>query len=345
MRMIVATTMLAIPVLLGCADSGLDTPSGRQGSDTSRAQTAELDAAFAAADELYKAGNYEVAFPEFQRLAEEGHAGAQYRLSRFYENALVVPRDREKAEAWVRKAARQGSWEAQLSLAYSLRYSRESYHWLRKAAKGGSKRAQEELGVPVCYGPEDWPGEWKPTAWVLDRAENGDPRAQAEMGQRYYFGEGYNHNESEALRWSLLAATAGELLAQYILGLIYTYGSDDIRDPHLAAGWLHRSAMQGYLPAIPHLGLAYLEGRGVRKDRVKAYMWFKIMSVRGLGWNADIPLAITAEGMTRAAIADGDRRFIDWLKTHTVICPGYRPLPPPPDPYGFPPIQPAPPPP
>ena len=335
MRSALAPAVLAVLVLLGCVDSGLDTSLGRQDSDTSRAQTAELDAAFAAADELYKAGNYEAAFPEFQRLAEEDHAGAQNRLGYIYERALVVPRDDEQAISWYRKAAKQGRLEAQSRLTYLLRNTREGYHWLREAATGGDTLAQEELGAPECYGPEAWPGEWKPTSWFLERAESGDPRAQAEMGYRLYTGRWTEPDESEALRWSLLSAEGGELTAVYVLGLIYTYGSDNVRDPFLGTGWFREAADQGYLPAMPHLGLAYLEGRGALKSLVDAYMWFRLLSDEPVAWNPDIPRSLAAEQMTPAEIEQAQSNVLAWAKRNSISCPGFRPIPV---------IQPAPPP-
>ncbi|MBO7224189.1 MAG: sel1 repeat family protein, partial [Kiritimatiellae bacterium] len=52
--------------------------------------------------------DYAEAVKWFRKAAEQGHAGAQYRLGICYGKGLGVPQDHEEAAKWVRKAAEQG---------------------------------------------------------------------------------------------------------------------------------------------------------------------------------------------------------------------------------------------
>ncbi len=64
----------------------------------------------------YDRGDYETALREFQPLAEQGDAGAQYNLGLLYRQGLGVPQDDAEAVKWYRKAAEQGDATAQSRL-------------------------------------------------------------------------------------------------------------------------------------------------------------------------------------------------------------------------------------
>jgi TPR repeat protein len=53
------------------------------------------------------------------------------------------------------------------------------------------------------------------------------------------------------------------------------------RDDEASVVWLRRSALQGHAQAQYALGLAYAEGRGVAKDAVEAYTWFRQAASNG----------------------------------------------------------------
>jgi len=65
-------------------------------------------------------GDFAAALREWQPLAEQGNASAQYNLGAMYYNGQGVPQNYQEAVKWFRKAAEQGFAEAQFSLG--LRY-------------------------------------------------------------------------------------------------------------------------------------------------------------------------------------------------------------------------------
>jgi len=66
--------------------------------------------------EAFRRGDYGTAQREFQRLAQLGHAAAQFNLGYLYQHGLAVPRDPAEAAKWYRESAGQGRVEAQFSL-------------------------------------------------------------------------------------------------------------------------------------------------------------------------------------------------------------------------------------
>ena len=56
------------------------------------------------------------AFAGFIKLAEQGHASAQYNLGVMYAKSQGAPKDEQQAVTWFRKAAEQGDGPAQFNL-------------------------------------------------------------------------------------------------------------------------------------------------------------------------------------------------------------------------------------
>ncbi len=66
--------------------------------------------------EAFRRGDYATAYREYLRLAELGHAAAQFNLGYLYHHGLAVPRNPTEAAKWYRASAEQGRVEAQFSL-------------------------------------------------------------------------------------------------------------------------------------------------------------------------------------------------------------------------------------
>ena len=100
-----------------------------------------------------ESGNYSAALTELSPLADQGNAGAQYKLGRMFANGWGVKLDRRKAAEWYRKAARQGHMDAQARLggAYfngegAIQDFDEAYKWFVKAGAQGHPDAMFYLG-------------------------------------------------------------------------------------------------------------------------------------------------------------------------------------------------------
>ena len=121
---------------------------------------------FKAGMDAYHHSDYTTALREWQPLAEQGQALAQYQLGLLYANGQGVTKDDAKARQWYEKAAIQGHVEAQVNLGVLLMYARggqQDYkmavYYLRLAANQGNDLAQRRLGQMYERGegvPQDY---------------------------------------------------------------------------------------------------------------------------------------------------------------------------------------------
>ena len=89
-------------------------------------------------------GDYKTALKEWQPLADQGDASAQYNLGLMYANGNGVLKDDKQATKWYRKAADQGDADAQYNLGWMyhkgrgvLKDHKQAVKWYRKAADQG----------------------------------------------------------------------------------------------------------------------------------------------------------------------------------------------------------------
>ena len=142
---------------------------------------AGFDEGFAA----YEGGDYDAALEEWQPLADEGDAKAQYFLGNMHFNGRGVPPDLAEAARLYRLAAQQEHVEARRNLGLMYRNG-----W----------------GVP--------PDHTEAARWMRLAAEQGDPDAQYDLGFMILHGQGVSRNREEARRWYRLAAAQGHSEAQ-----------------------------------------------------------------------------------------------------------------------------------
>jgi uncharacterized protein len=113
-----------------------------------------------------QAGDFATALKEWQPLAAQGEARAQYNLGLMYDNGHGVSQDYASAFAWYKLAAVQGEARAQYNLGVmyengdgaSQDYA-EAAGWYRRAAVQGEARAQYNLGLMYYNGhgvPQDY---------------------------------------------------------------------------------------------------------------------------------------------------------------------------------------------
>jgi TPR repeat protein len=116
--------------------------------------------------EAHKRGDYAAALRNWQPLAEQGHAGAQYQLGVMYEYGRGVPPNDAEAVKWYTEAAGRGVAAAQykLGIMYDNGWGvsgsdAEAVKWYRKAAVQGHAYAQYDLGLMFASGagvPRDY---------------------------------------------------------------------------------------------------------------------------------------------------------------------------------------------
>lgn len=98
--------------------------------------------------DAYNRRDYATALHEWQPLAEQGDARAQFSLGLLYENGDGVPRDYAKARRWYEKAAAQGEAKAQFYLGMQSAYGQggpldlvQAHMWYSLAAGNGNAHA------------------------------------------------------------------------------------------------------------------------------------------------------------------------------------------------------------
>jgi len=142
--------------------------------------TASAWADFKAGENAYHRGDYATALREWQPLAKQGHAVAQYNLGLLYANGHGVPKDDVQARQWYEKAAAQGHANAQVNLGSLYDYGR---------------------GVPQDFKMA--------VRWYLRSANQGNDIAQRKLGLLYERGDGVPQDFVQAYMWYKLGAASG----------------------------------------------------------------------------------------------------------------------------------------
>ncbi|MGI2081669.1 tetratricopeptide repeat protein [Shewanella putrefaciens] len=223
-----------------------------------------------------------------QKAAEQGNAGAQFRLGVMYSKGEGVPEDNKQAFHWYTKAAEQGYAKAQFILGSMFYFGRgvaqdydQALAWYQKAAAQGYAGAQFILGAMYDQGEGVAQNYSQALAWYQKAAAQGDAGAQFSLGNMYYNGEGVAQNYSQAFAWYQKAAAQGDVGAQNNLGVMYNQGQGVTRDYNQAFAWSKRAAEQGYADAQHNLGVMYDQGQGVTRDYSQAFAWYKRAAEQG----------------------------------------------------------------
>lgn len=157
--------------------------------------------------------------PDLLEKAAKGNLDAQIELAYIYESGTGVPVDKQKAIAWYRKAAEQGSAHAQFSLARQYQsqdgvpnpQATEGIKWYRRAADQGHVNAKFNLFTIYRYGlgvPADYAESMK---WLSMSAFSDYPPAQANLGYSYLDGIIIPKDPIEGLAWLYIASSQHEL--------------------------------------------------------------------------------------------------------------------------------------
>ena len=135
--------------------------------------------------------DFTTALREWQPLAEQGDALAQYQVGLLYRKGRGVPQDDAQARKWYAKAAAQGLAKAQFSLG-TLYFNGE----------GGPKDYQQAL------------------RWFRLGANQKDALCQTKLGIMYDDGEGVPKDKVQAYMWISLAATNGDKSAPMLRDIL-----------------------------------------------------------------------------------------------------------------------------
>jgi hypothetical protein len=94
--------------------------------------------------DAYNKGDFKIAYKEWNQLAAQGNANAQYNLGVMYANGNGVPKDYKQVVHWYHKAAGQGDAGAQYNLGVMYEYGigvlqdyKNAYMWFNLARYNG----------------------------------------------------------------------------------------------------------------------------------------------------------------------------------------------------------------
>jgi len=151
--------------------------------------------------------------PALLARAQAGDASAEYQVGWAYEIGDGVLKDFTQSSIWFRKAAEQGSVDAQALLCAHYvdgsgvpKDSVQAATWCRKAAEQGDAFGQFDLGSAYETGdgvPQDYA---LAASWYLKAANQGYADAQFNLGRLYFLGSGVRKDYGEAYFWFSLSA-------------------------------------------------------------------------------------------------------------------------------------------
>lgn len=260
-------------------------------SAVASAQPVDLAADLDPAQEALAAGDYDAAYTQYRRVAEDDdNPLAEFSVGLFYQLGWGRPVDDVEACRWFAKAADGNIPGALLAHADCLRYGKNGEASPAEAAIYYQKAADEGLPTALCSLAELYMAGGglphdpaKAIALCSSVARQGYPAAINRTGLFYLEGDESIRDNEKALQWFVAGANANDPAAMYNLGRmirLQLVADTSIED---ARQWFEKAAVRGYEPAYFRTAeLYYLaKGRGendtiTEDDLAKLYMWLQV---------------------------------------------------------------------
>lgn len=221
----------------------------------------------------FKMAHYAAAKRIWEALDARNFGEAAFNLGILYEDGLGVPRDSQRALAYYRRGADNGSSKATFRLGVIYWFGTpeiprdvaEGRRYLALAAADGDQDAARYLREATAStdatadplaAADRATAQGKPAEAVAilnAAAAAGDRRAQTRLAWSYEAGRGVERDLAKAAEWFRRAADAGDGEAMYALAVMHSTGTGQTKDPATADAWLRKSAAAGYAPAISDL--------------------------------------------------------------------------------------------
>ncbi|PBB39956.1 hypothetical protein CK222_30835 [Mesorhizobium sp. WSM3866] len=230
----------------------------------------------------------------YQSAAEKGLPAAQFRLGLALVDGSLGDQDPVTGEAWIRRAALAGNFEAANLLGDRNVKSRppdfsEAAIWYRRAAEGGHQAAARALASLYLTGNGVARDEQEGAHWLRTAASSGNRAAQVDLANLVLQGAGEPDDITSVAGWFEAAALSGDLIAAFNLGLCFAKGVGVHQDETRAAQWLRRAA-EGVAEAQYMYARILRDGRGVAADAQQARAWFAQAAEGGM-LDAQVALA------------------------------------------------------
>jgi TPR repeat protein len=170
-----------------------------------------------------------------------------------------------------------------------------------------TQQAVSRPNSPKPYAPDE--------RLLLASARQGNASAQFWLGTGYEQGWFGTPDFRNALKWLRGSAERGDADAQNALGQMYENSEGVTQNYTIAAKWYKKAAehypdLGGAGQGRNNLGMLYLYGRGVPRDCVQAYMWFRLT-------NFETNLSLAKAHMTPEQILEAERFAAEWKSQHS----------------------------
>lgn len=241
---------------------------------------ARLTKEFQAALENYNAKKYNLSFPEFQRLANDGHVQSIRYLAISYGNGHGTAKNQDEMLRWYSEAAARGDDYAQAELGYYLakgeiidRNYKKAAQLFLKAANAGNMYGMHNYAYCLEYGygvPENIK---EAIIWYEKAVAKGDVQSMKKLGKIYYFGEKHPKDHSKAVELFSKAADAGDMEAVMLIGKCHYYGEGKPQSYNEAYAWFEKSAYE-QTESCYFLGWMNEFAQGCKQDIRAAIQWY-----------------------------------------------------------------------
>lgn len=194
-----------------------------------------------------------IVFPMIKKAAKNNVTDVFELIGACYEIGKGIPRNKDMAVQYYKKAADAGILSAQLRLAdYYLN------------------------GIIVNH------DIWQAIYWYKKAAAQNDPYALFMLGTFADQGIGENINKQKALKYFTKSAQLGFAKAQYNIAKYYSQGIiTEKESAPLAYYWYRKAALQDDSKAQKEMGFHYLTGHGVKQNYAYGLNWLNLSEKNG----------------------------------------------------------------
>lgn len=261
----------------------------------------------------------------WKKAAEQGYTRAMNQLADAYMTGILVPRDTAESTAWRRKAVEKDDALAEMALGNAYadgnggvpKDKEQAIVWFRKAeVHGGLFHGMAETAIARL---DQKPKQLTPIPAdfdsLLSRAALGDVEAEARLGLIYADENSEAKDYKEAAAWLTKAAQKGNADAMSALAGLYFLGLGVPRDMAQYIYWLKQAANHERVDDEITLSNAYATGMfGVPQDDAQSVAWLQAAAEQGSA-KAQVQLATLYEFGQK--VPKDDTQALFWLKKAT----------------------------
>lgn len=218
---------------------------------------------------------------ELEKRAENNDVSAIVQLGAiYYEGAMGLAKDRNKAFEWSKKAVTCGYLDAVVSMTFLCEEGygdiEETLEFIKKWEYTGNKKIRKAIRALMRLLTEK-ENEKKQQEEEKRRNDRISALRMFEMGIDFFHKKDYE----TAARWYKRAAEKGLASAQDSLGWCYSRGYGVDKSWQEAIKWYRKAAEQGMATSQNCLGMIYRDGEVVQQDYIEAFQWFQKAAAQG----------------------------------------------------------------